>query len=325
MRRRLTAWVRLCLGVGVLAFLAVQMGAAPFLDALGSLRWPVLALAVGLMAVATFCSAWRWRLVAKGLGIPVPLPAAVAAYYQSQLLDATLPGGVLGDVHRGVRHGRGAGAVSRGLRAVVWERSLGQAVQLALAVLVLVLLPSPAPAVVLLVALFAVAAGVVGVLVLLTRRATQAARASVATRAMTTARNDLHDLVRTAPGTLTRVVLASTVVVAGHVAMFIVAARAVGVSEPVERLLPVAMVVMVASTIPANFAGWGPREGAAAWAFGAAGLSTAQGVSTAVVYGVMALVATLPGVIVLFCGRPQRRRPSARRDEESRLAEAFHG
>ena len=47
--------------------------------------------------------------------------------------------------------------------------------------------------------------------------------------------------------------------------------------------------------IPLNVAGWGPREGVAAWAFAAAGLGAAQGVSTAVVYGVMALVASLPG------------------------------
>ena len=47
--------------------------------------------------------------------------------------------------------------------------------------------------------------------------------------------------------------------------------------------------------VPMNIAGWGPREGVAAWAFAAAGLSATQGVATAVVYGVMVLVASLPG------------------------------
>ena len=41
-----------------------------------------------------------------------------------------LPGGVLGDVHRGVVHGRAAGSTSRALRAVGWERFAGQVVQL---------------------------------------------------------------------------------------------------------------------------------------------------------------------------------------------------
>ena len=51
--------------------------------------------------------------------------------------------------------------------------------------------------------------------------------------------------------------------------------------------------------IPANVGGWGPREGVAAWVFAAAGLGADQGVATAVVYGVMALVANLPGAVVM--------------------------
>jgi hypothetical protein len=38
----------------------------------------------------------------------------------------------------------------------------------------------------------------------------------------------------------------------------------------------------------------------AAWAFAAAGLGAAQGFSAATAYGVMAMVATLPGALVLL-------------------------
>jgi hypothetical protein len=41
----------------------------------------------------------------------------------------------------------------------------------------------------------------------------------------------------------------------------------------------------------------------AAWAFSAAGLGAAQGVTTAVVYGVMVAVAGLPGAVVLLRSR----------------------
>ena len=43
----------------------------------------------------------------------------------------------------------------------------------------------------------------------------------------------------------------------------------------------------------------GPREGMTAWAFAAAGLGASRGVATAVVYGVMAFVSSLPGAAVL--------------------------
>ena len=103
------------------------------------------------------------------------------------------------------------------------------------------------------------------------------------------------------------IVLASTVAVMGHVAVFVVAVQVTGTKLPVGRLLPLALVVLLASAVPANIAGWGPREGAAAWAFGAVGLSAAEGVTVAVVYGVLALVATLPGAVMLVAGRGRRR------------------
>src|SRR5699024_1502031 len=58
-------------------------------------------------------------------------------------LDATLPGGVLGDVYRGVQRGRGMQHVGRGLRVVFWERFLGQIVEIAFTLGALIAFPSP--------------------------------------------------------------------------------------------------------------------------------------------------------------------------------------
>jgi len=63
-------------------------------------------------------------------------------------------------------------------------------------------------------------------------------------------------------------------------------------------MLPLALLVMQAAALP-NVGGWGPREGVTAWAFAAAGLGPSLGVATAVVYGVMVFVASLPGAVVL--------------------------
>ena len=68
-----------------------------------------------------------------------------------------------------------------------------------------------------------------------------------------------------------------------------------------------------------NIGGWGPREGVAAWAFAAAGLGADQGVATAVVYGVMALVASLPGAAVLVADWLRR---SVRAVATSRIRQA---
>ena len=90
---------------------------------------------------------------------------------------------------------------------------------------------------------------------------------------------------------------------------FLVAARAAGADASTAQLVPLAMVVLLAMGIPANVAGWGPREGVAAWAFAAAGLGAQLGLTIAVVYGVMVLVAGLPGLGVLVVQGGRARRP----------------
>jgi hypothetical protein len=106
-------------------------------------------------------------------------------------------------------------------------------------------------------------------------------------------------------------VLASAVVVAGHTATFLIAARTAGSTESPARLLPLSMLVLLAMVLP-SVGGWGPREGASAWVFGAAGLGVAQGVATAVVYGVLVFVACLPGAVVLVVAWFRRTRAPER-------------
>src|SRR5689334_342221 len=134
---------RLAGGAAILAVLVWRVGAGPFVDGIRLTTAGALAAAIAITSLSTLCCAWRWSLVAGGLGVEVPLRAAVSAYYRSQFLNSTLPGGVLGDVHRGLLHGRAAGDLGRGLRSVAWERASGQAVQALLTVAVLLLLPPP--------------------------------------------------------------------------------------------------------------------------------------------------------------------------------------
>ena len=115
-RRFSPALLRLAAGVAVLWFLGRRVGAAPFEDGLRAVTWPAVVAAVTLTALTTVCSAWRWRVVARALGVGIGLPGAACAYYRSLFLNSVLPGGVLGDVHRAVTHGRRAGDVVRGLR-----------------------------------------------------------------------------------------------------------------------------------------------------------------------------------------------------------------
>lgn len=296
----------------VLGVLVARIGTGPFVDGVRlTSGWALLA-GSAVTAATTACCAWRWQLVASALGVRMPWRTAALAIYRSQFLNATLPGGVLGDVDRAVGHGRDNGALGRSVRSVIWERTLGQAVQVAVTVAILLVLPSPMRTV-----------GLVGLatcaaVVLLARVVPRTTARSAIGRAVVAVATDLRAVLRS-PGTRGRVVLASAGAVAGHLLVFLLAAHVAGIAAPTYRLLPLGAVVLLAAAVPANVAGWGPREGVAAWAFAAAGLGATTGVTVAVVYGVISLVATLPGAVVLLAGRHRWSAPlphDVRRNEE---------
>jgi len=290
------AWrsVRAAAAAATLGFVVWRLGTGPFLDGVRAVDSKALVAAAGIGVVTTVCCAWRWTVVARGLGVELTLRAAVGGYYRSMFLNLTLPGGVVGDVHRGLSHGRDVRDVGRGLRAVAWERAAGQLVQAVLTVAVLLALPSPVRSAM---PLAAAALAVVLAGVVLAGRMRPGGGNGTWGRLRRTVARDVRDALvhrRALPA----IVLASAVVVAGHTATFVIAARTAGSDAPVSRLLPLALLAMLAMVLP-SVAGWGPREGATAWAFAAAGLGADVGVSTAVVYGLMALVASLPGALVL--------------------------
>lgn len=281
-------WARLRLigGLAILSVVAVRLGAEPFVDGVRSVDVVTLLAALAATAATTWCCAWRWSLLSERLDVAIPVRTAYRRYYRSQLLNATLPGGVLGDVHRGVDHGRSSRALGRGLRSVLWDRVSGQAVQVAMALVALLALPA------------AVRSDLGWPLLALTA-ALAAVAAALPARVRRAVVVELRQVVA-AREVLPRVVVASALAATGHVVVLVLVARSVGVTAPLVELAPLALVVLVASALPMSVAGWGPREGAAAWIFGAAGLGAETGLSVAVGFGVASLVATLPGLLTFL-------------------------
>ncbi|GAA1297263.1 hypothetical protein Psi02_14190 [Planotetraspora silvatica] len=309
--RRLWPWLRMLIGAGILGILVWRLGTGAFVDGLRVIdgRSAIAALVIGL--ATTVVSAWRWCLVARRLDLRLSLPTAVADCYRALFLNVLLPAGVLGDVHRAVSHGRQSGNVGRGVRAVVLERFAGQVVLIAVGVTVLLTQPALISAVA-----HDLAPGsalTIGALVLLavllviggwtlSRRGGAPWHRALAT-AWTEGRTALL-----ARDVWPRVALLSAGAVAGHLVLFLVAARTAGSHATVSQLLPPLVLTLLVMGLPVNIGGWGPREAVSTLAFGVTGLGAAQGLTAAVVYGVLTFVSTLPGAVVLFLRRDGRRR-----------------
>ena len=197
---------------------------------------------------------------------------------------------------------------------MAWERLCGQVVQAAVTVVAVLLLPSPfrreLPYVVAGLAVVAVGAA------LFVRHTARRGRSRLG-RAARAVAADLRDGLLV-PAVSCRLVVASVLVVAGHTAIFVVAARAAGSPAPLGELVALLLVVQTAMVIPLSIGGWGLREGAAAWAFGAAGLGAATGVSVAILYAVLMLIAVAPGAGLLLSDAVRRRRHRERSVESER-------
>jgi uncharacterized membrane protein YbhN (UPF0104 family) len=303
--RPILAWAKPIVGAGIIALLLWRVGTGPFLGGLRLVHGWALAIALGIGVLTTVCCAWRWSLIAGGLGVRLSLPAAIAHCYRAIFLNVALPGGILGDVQRAVRHGRDSGDLGRGIRAVVWDRAAGQVVQVVIALVVLLAFPSPVHRY-LPIAIAVVAAA--GLLTVLLAKALPDRGPGRWMRALRTAKADVRNGLL-AHGNWLGVVAASAVVLLGNLGMFVVAAHIADTSAPLSRLVPLTLLALLAMIVPANIGGFGPREGVAAWAFGAAGMTAAEGVTAAVVYGALVLVSSLPGAAVL-AARKIRRTPA---------------
>ncbi|WP_270073790.1 lysylphosphatidylglycerol synthase transmembrane domain-containing protein [Streptomonospora mangrovi] len=302
----------MALSAGILALLVWRLGDDALRAGLAALGPGPVVAALGIGAATTVCGAGRWVVVARGLGLRLPFRAAVADYYRALLLNSVLPTGVLGDVHRAFRHGRRVGATGRAARAVLLERLAGQVVLVGAALPVLALAaPTVAAVVHRAEPSGAAAAAVLAGAAVIVGGALVWAVVGGHGRRLARVGAELGREVRavaSAPAVWLGALGLSAVALAGYLVLFVVAARAAGVAAPVAVLMPALVVALMAMSIPVGFGGWGPRESAAAAGFAAVGLDAAQGFGAAVAYGLLALVSTLPGAVVLLADRLRHRR-----------------
>jgi len=299
MSPRVRLALRGVVSAGLLVALALLLDPGAVASRLALLRPGWVAMALGVTVLQVVASAWRWRYTAGRLGLDLPLGRAVREYYLATFLNQVVPGGVGGDVTRAWRHasrdgvsGGGRAAVS----AVVLERLSGQVVMITvaglsgLALVVAAPGPLPAPGAAGLVVLAAgLAVGLLVLPVLLRRLLRLPVLRAIALDARTALL-----------GPALPVQLATSVAVVGsYLAVFVLAARSVGVETSTWALLPLVGPVLVTMLVPLTVAGWGLREGAAAALWSSAGLSASDGVAISVAYGLLVLASSVPGAVLL--------------------------
>lgn len=267
-------------------------------QSLAAAEWPWLVCAVAFLTVQTVLSALRWQLTARELGISFGVPHAIREYYLAQVVNQSLPGGMVGDAARAYRERDQAGLLASG-QSVVIERLVGQiAMFLTLAIAFAATLSVPGgldwPHWLAVPVSICLLAGLSVPLILL---------------AATRLNNPIGRGASHILGALRKSVFSANVLPA-HIALsvgttfcnlaaFAACAQAVGVDLSVPAVAALVPLILFTMLIPISVSGWGLREGAAAALLPLAGASASGGLATSVAFGLSFIVAVLPGLVFL--------------------------
>jgi uncharacterized protein (TIRG00374 family) len=265
---------------------------------------------VGIALLTTlpqyFLSAARWRLTAERLGANLPFHVALSEYYLAVLTNQVLPGGVLGDAARAVRHGHRLithdaplryGPV---IRAVIFERASGQLILLLFMLAGLFFWPAVPQGQTLSMEIGGTAlffALIVGVLLfILIKGPFRHSRFGIAVLGFF----EQARYVLLARDVVFLQGLYSLSVLATYLFCFYCAARAIGIAMSFSEVVALVPVILLSMTIPITIAGWGIREASAAAIWGLANLTPTDGVAISVTYGIIILLSAMPGIFFVF-------------------------
>jgi len=266
------------------------------------------------ISLQTVLSAFRWRLTAGQLGLSMTRGTALREYYLAQIVNQALPGGILGDAGRALRSRAAAGLLTSS-QAVLLERIAGQVALFALmllSVLATLLIPSGVvwPEWLLMtigLVLVAVLGFVVALLLISKSTSGKAGRFLMGL-------GSASRMAFLPAAVLWRQSLLSLGTAVCNVAGFTFAAWAIGFQLSFAVALALVPMILIAMLLPLTISGWGLREGVAVALFPLVGATATQGLVASVAFGLICLLAALPG---LAFTKSTRRIASAEKDSES--------
>lgn len=294
-------WVKWVLSLGILFVLLWRLDGHDFINQFRTVSWPVFMAAIFFALLAIVGSAWRWHYTAQQLNLTLSHRQAINDYFLAALINQTLPGGILGDITRAVRHGdrlpqlTAQGRWGAAFRAVVIERLSGQLILPPLLMFFWLITPTGQALLyqfgfVLTFIMIGLVSVGIGFGWLLRRR-----------QWLYRLKLDLKRTLLSMPSGLIQMI-SSAAVLGCFIVAFILAARALAIETPSTVMLPLIPLVLLAMIVPISVSGWGVREGVAALLWPIVGLPAEQGVAISVTYGAVMFLSSLPGLIPLLYG-----------------------
>lgn len=280
-------WVRLAVGLGLLALLFTLVDWSALLDLLRAASLPIIALLIALRFLTLFLSAWRWQILLRADGLHVPLMRLTRYCLVSLFFNNYLPPIIGADV---VRMLTLAESRSPGVRvvSVLTERGFGLLALLLIGALAFAASPAMRAFTLLALLIGAALLAVSGMLAALLIPETWAwALRLPVVRRLGRVRGFLEDIARTGRryrrryGALAWTVAISIAIQIVVIGVFHLRALAFGIDLAPAQTMIVAPVIVLLITLPITPGGVGSQEAFFALTYGAIGIGQAGALAIA--------------------------------------------
>lgn len=299
------AWLILKAGISVsiLAVMLSRMSMAELLAPVRESQPQFLAAALAIAVLSLVLVALRWRMLAAWLGLALPAGRAVRALFVGVFGGQVLPSGIGTDLVRGWLVAGNAASVRRVVASLMADRLV--ALFAACLMLLLSTLAVRHPALRSAQGLALAAAAASGaILFAFSLWCSGALRPGewlgVPRRLREIAAID------GVPMRLLPILSATAIALAVHgatVGMAALTARAYGVDASLGLWLAIVPMSIIASAIPVSINGWGVREATIVLLAAPMGVPAAQALLVSVTLGVLNMMASLPGAVLVLRGR----------------------
>ena len=262
-----------------------------------------LAVGIAMQGISTLIASVRWHLVMQALGFGQDLRFYLRSYFKGMFFNQGLPTSIGGDALRVMDVARAGGhRKTEAFYGVFVDRVLGLSSLLLLNLFAFVMNPALLPPAVAMPISAVVAAGVFGFVLFYHLRRIQAL-AHVRGVKVFHELSERMNLVFTGwRASATQLVLSVTVHIFTVVGMYMLG-RGVGLGYDLATYMVIVPPVLLLTVVPISLAGWGVREGAMIGLFLLIGADKSSVLSMSVLYGLVLIVISLPGLYIYLTGK----------------------
>ena len=295
--------IKLAIAAALLLFLFHEVDAARVWQTIERASLPLLAAALLMQLLSQTVAAFRWKLIMDRLDFPHGFGFYLRSYFKGALFNQVLPTSIGGDAYRVAEvHAHGA-PLKEAFYAIFIDRIMGLIGLILLNILAVAWAPKDLfPAVLLYTLITVTLAALVGFFTLLWLHRVQTLRRWTLTRLLAELSERFHRVYRRPRDMALQVGLSLLTHLLGMFTVFGIG-HAVGIDEPIGFYLALTPPAILLTVLPITFAGWGVREGALIALFRLIGTPEPTALAMSVLYGMMLILAALPGVYFYLTSR----------------------